>query len=262
MMTISTIYFIKLLLLPPTSLLLIALTGLLLHKQRIGLILTTVSLVLLTALSLPIVTRPLAGTLEDYPLLTADKITQFKPQVIVVIGGGEMPGEEYQQPQTVNPRTLLRLRYAAKLARDTGLPILVSGGKVFAETETPEAQLMGDILQNEFNIPVKWRESNSRNTDENAQFSYRQLQPLVINKILLVTQAYHMPRATWAFRNAGFQVLPAATQLISHSSSESVANFVRFIPSAAELEQSFLVLHEHLGLLWYRFNAYAKTRPF
>ncbi len=261
-MTISAIYFIKLLLLPPASLLLMALTGLLLHKRRAGLPLTAVSLLLLTAFSLPIVAEAIAGTWASYPLLTREKIAQFKPQAIIVIGGGAAPGLEYRQSKTVNARTLLRLRYAAKLARDSNLPVLVSGGKVFAEEGASEAELMAEVLQNEFNIAVKWQEPNSRNTYENAQFSHQLLHPQAINKILLVTQAYHMPRAAWAFRDAGFQTLPAPTQLISYPPSEAITNFMYFIPSAAGLEQSFLVLHEHLGLLWYQLNAYAKTEPF
>ncbi|MDD5126411.1 YdcF family protein, partial [Methylovulum sp.] len=173
-------------------------------------------------------------------------------QAIVVLGGGENSGLEYHQARTVNERTLLRLRYAAKLARDTGLPVLVSGGKVFQEEYPPEAQLMAEVLQNEFHIPVKWQEPSSRNTAENARFSRQLLQTQAMDKILLVTQAFHIPRAVWSFQNAGFQVLAAPTAFFSGSPSESP---LRFIPSANALEKTFLVLHEYLGLLWYRLNS-------
>jgi len=233
-----------------------ALVGLLLGKHRLGLLLSTASLLILTTLSLPVVTEIISGTLESYPSLTADKISQFKPQAIVVLGGGEDSGLEYQQPRTVNSRTLLRLRYAAKLSRDTGLPVLVSGGKVFSEDYASEAQLMAEVLQNEFHVPVKWQEPTSRNTAENARFSRQILQTQAIDKILLVTQAYHIPRSVWSFQHAGFQVLAAPTAFFSHSPSESL---LRFIPSAIALEKTFLVLHEYLGLLWYQLNASAQS---
>ena len=251
-METTVIYFIKLMMLPPASLLLMAFIGLRFRKHRIGLPLTIASLLLLTLLSLPIVSEIIAGTLESYPVLTNRKIKEFAPQAIVVLGGGSTSGHEYHQFQTVNTRTLLRLRFAAKLARDTGLPVLVSGGKVFTGTELAEATLMTEVLQNEFGIPVRWQESSSRNTAENASFSRKLLQTLSIDKIMLVTQAYHMPRSVLAFRNAGFQVLPAPTAFISRPSLQY--SILYFVPSASALEQSFLVLHEYLGLLWYQFT--------
>ncbi|MDD5272527.1 MAG: YdcF family protein [Methylovulum sp.] len=244
-------YLIKLFLLPPTSLLLMAFAGLLLRKHPVGLPLTVVSLTLLTALSLPIVSKTIAATLENQPIVEAGQIQRFKPQAIVVLGGGSTFGKEYGQPLTANDRTLLRLRYAAKLARDTHLPILVSGGKVFPDAALSEAQIMAGILQDEFNVPVVWQEANSRNTAENARFSHQLLQAQGIDKIILVTQAYHLPRALELFRQEGFQVLPAPTAFIKYKPSLSLFSF---IPSATALENSFLVLHEYLGLLWYRIS--------
>jgi uncharacterized SAM-binding protein YcdF (DUF218 family) len=50
-------------------------------------------------------------------------------------------------------------------------------------------------------------EDRSRNTRENALFSYRTIKPSPNSVWLLVTSAYHMPRATGAFRKAGFKVI-------------------------------------------------------
>jgi uncharacterized SAM-binding protein YcdF (DUF218 family) len=247
-MEIAVIYVIKLLLLPPASLLLMALAGLLMRKHDWGLPLSGISIVLLIVLSLPATAGFLAETLETDPVLTPKKITGFRPQAIVVIGGGGLSGNEYQQGWTVNPPTLVRLRYAAKLARDTGLPILVSGGKASKEEKHSEAQNMTDILQKEFNVPVTWQEEESRTTAENALYSRKILQAAAVDKILLVTQAYHMRRAAWAFRNVGFEVLPAPTAFVK----DTTPGALNFIPSAKGMERSFLVCHEYLGLFWYR----------
>jgi uncharacterized SAM-binding protein YcdF (DUF218 family) len=125
----------------------------------------------------------------------------------------------------------------------------VSGGKVFPHDTLSEAQMMARVLQNEFHTDFLWQEPASRNTAENARFSRQLLQAHAIDRILLVTQAYHIPRAVWSFHDAGFQVLAAPTGFFS---IEPPLTILSFVPSARALEQSFLVLHEYLGLLWYK----------
>lgn len=150
---------------------------------------------------------------------------------------------------TVNSRTLERLRYAATLGRKTGLPILVSGGQVFKRNEPPESVLMAGVLEKEFNIAVRWQEGRSRNTAENALYSRILLQALNIDRIVLVTHAFHMSRALTEFKRVGFDVQPAPTGYLS---TEENLSLLSFIPSAQALTVSSFVFHEYLGLLWYR----------
>jgi uncharacterized SAM-binding protein YcdF (DUF218 family) len=51
-------------------------------------------------------------------------------------------------------------------------------------------------------------EDRSRNTVENAVFSKAIVQPKRGERWLLVTSAYHMPRAIGVFRKAGFPIEP------------------------------------------------------
>ena len=247
---ITLVYILKYLILPPTSLLILAIIGLLNRKQRYGLLLLSVSLLLLFLLSLPVVVNQWAHRLELFLPLQTKQVQLFNPQAIVVISGGAIKGAvEYQSPVTINTRTLLRVRYAAKLAKEMSLPILVSGGCVLEAETVAEADLMADVLINEFKTPVAWREQNSQNTAENAIFSRRLLQEHAINKIILVTQAYHMPRAVNEFRKVGFDVLPAPTTFIGLNVELSVFDF---LPSSTALMNSYLLAHETLGMLWYR----------
>jgi uncharacterized SAM-binding protein YcdF (DUF218 family) len=249
-MSIIVIYIIKLLLLPPTSLVILALVGMFLDQRKWGKRMTIVCLTLLWLLSLPIVVKQWALLWERIPPLSADTVQQFKPQALVVIGGGiETSAPEYPGQVTLHVRTLLRVRYVAKLAGELGLPILASGGGMLEQDDVPEAVLMAQTLSNEFKTPVAWQEPRSSNTAENARFSRELLKEFSINKIVLVTQAYHMPRAALEFRKAGFDVLPAPTAFIGHAGE---TRFLDWLPSPTAWSNSFLLAHEMIGMLWYR----------
>jgi uncharacterized SAM-binding protein YcdF (DUF218 family) len=251
-MDIWLIYVVKELLLPCSSLLFLSFIGLLrlLRHKKMGLTLLLSSLLGLFVLSMPMVSNYLAGLLETTSQLKLTPLVQKKYQAIVVIGSGLRKNSyEYGDAVTVNGRTLERLRYAATLGRKTGLPILVSGGQVFKQNEPSESVLMAEVLEKEFNIPVRWQESRSRNTAENALYSRALLQTFNIDRIILVTHAFHMPRALTEFKKVGFDVEPAPT---GYFSTEEALSLFGFIPSAQALTVSTFVFHEHLGLLWYR----------
>jgi uncharacterized SAM-binding protein YcdF (DUF218 family) len=51
-------------------------------------------------------------------------------------------------------------------------------------------------------------ENASRDTYENAVFTRKLVKPMPQDRWLLITSAYHMPRAVGAFRQAGFSIVP------------------------------------------------------
>ena len=121
-------YALSSVLLPPTSLIALTLLGVLMLKRRrtTGVTLIVCSQLLLAALSTPVVANALGRSLEPPPVL----IEQIKrAQAIVVLGGGRNLGSPEWGGETVNDYTLRRTRYGARLARETGLPVYVSGGK-------------------------------------------------------------------------------------------------------------------------------------
>jgi len=249
-MEIWAVYVLKTLLLPPASLLLLAICGLLSRRRRLGRTLLSLALLGLVLLSLPYTASRLAALLPAYPALDAQAIAAARPQAIVILGGG-LRGEapEYVPGYDVKAETLQRLRYGAHLERQTGLPILVSGGRVFDGEQPPEADLMAVVLEHDFGVPVRWREVRSRNTAENARYSRQLLAGEGITRILLVTHGLHLPRALEQFRANGLEVTPAPTVLLSTGESPGLLDF---LPSAVGLEGSVEVLHEVLGRLWYR----------
>ncbi len=251
-MDIFLIYIVKTLILPPASLLILALLGLIIHskRQKLGISLITLALLALTILSLPLVSVFLTSTQEIYPAINSSQLQQTNARAIVVLGGGtRSSAPEYNNRTIIHNRVFDRLRYAVRLAKKTGLPLLVSGGKVVDRNQPSEAELMQETLINDFQFKATWLEDKSRNTAENAYYSYALLSKEKISRIILVTHALHMARAVQQFQNAGFQVTPAPTAFISQLDQITALDL---IPSAPAFEVSSGVLHELLGRWWYQ----------
>lgn len=67
--------------------------------------------------------------------------------------------------------------------------------------------------------------------------------------IILVTSAFHMPRAAWLFERAGFEVQRYPVDFYRDSASRTAPQ--DFLPSAEALRDSHMVLREWLGLAFY-----------
>lgn len=126
---------------------------------------------------------------------------------IVVLGGGrEGLAPEYGGP-SLSWQSLERLRYGLWLARQTGAPVAFSGGVGWAASPgaTTEADIAARIATEEFGRALRWVETQSRDTRDNARLTWELLQPAGVRHVLLVTHGWHMPRAARAFNAVGAQ---------------------------------------------------------
>lgn len=237
---------LRALLLPPGLFVLLLLASLLFWRSWLGKWLTACSALLFYALTTPLAAGWLMAQVEAMPLASAAPLATV--DAIVCLGGGkrfgaiDLPGNE-----TINHVTLSRLRYTARLHRQTGKPILVSGGAPAGGVA--EAVLMRDILQQEFRVPVRWVEAHSNDTRDNATMSAGLL---AANQrhILLVTSANHMPRARQAFEAAGFTVMAAPTDYTNREPFSALS----LLPRAMAFYSSSTALRELAGSLWYRWR--------
>ena len=145
--------------------------------------------------------------------LTAQRLAELKTEMttsaatpalaIVVLGGGAEPlAPEYGQASLTAP-ALERLRYGVWLARQTGAPLAFSGGLGWAGRQSEaEADIAARIAAEEFGQPLRWRETQSRDTRENAALTVPLLQQAGVKHIVLVTHGWHMPRAKGLFEAA------------------------------------------------------------
>lgn len=233
---------------------LLVLGGVAIVLALLGMRYTAVFMVLLVilglyALSIGPVARALVFPLEDkYPPLKAQQHIGLPPQAIVVLAGGTV-GDAPDAGRTVlSARTYARVRAAAMLARQTGLPVVVTGGRP-RWGDPAEAVLMARALREDFRIenPI-WIEDKSFNTAQNASFSMALLRRHDIRRIYLVTSALHMPRAMDWFRHVEFQVVPVPTDYRLDRGGRQT--WVQWLPRALYLGVSSEAVHEYIGQVW------------
>jgi uncharacterized SAM-binding protein YcdF (DUF218 family) len=235
------------LVMPPLALFALAGLGALVHRRRprLGRALIGAAVVLLWVLATPLVSAALARSLQPDASLDLERLPAG-PEAIVVLGAdARLDALEYGGA-SVAALTLERLRYAAALARASGLPILACGGPP-RRGGRPVAELMAETLARDFGVPARWTETRSANTRENLARTAELLAPEDIASIFLVTHAWHMPRATGAARAAGLSPIAAPTAFVSWPPAKPSS----FLPSAHALRESSWALHEWIGCAWY-----------
>lgn len=244
-------YLLKQLLLPPGALLLLLLAAWWLRRRfpRLAAGCFGLGLAGLWLMSLPIAVEWSARLLEREPALAEAQWSGLaqRAQAIVVLGGGREQGDPAWDGDQPSPLALERLRYAARLARAVELPLLLSGGLHFGRPPS-EAALMAEVLARDFGVVVRWREEASRTTWENATLSAALLREAGVERVVLVTQAWHMPRARWCFEQAGLQVVAAPLGFLGVANGRPAGGW---LPEARALWQSSLLLNEVIGLIAY-----------
>jgi uncharacterized SAM-binding protein YcdF (DUF218 family) len=176
-------------------------------------------------------------------------------QAIVVLSSGiQYPTVPGLPAARIGSDTYERCQYAAWLQKKSGLFVLASGGGNQEDPDTPPyAVLMKDALIKE-GVPESMilSEDHSRTTHENAVYSAQILRDRRLSRIILVTDAYHMLRAEKSFRKQGLQVVPAASGFRTFEK----LNLVTLLPNWEALGFGEDLLHESIGLLWYRLRGW------
>lgn len=209
------------------------------------------SISLLYLFSIPLVSRTLASWIEPNEIFAIEQVPNDSRTALVIPGCSRYGSPPEYSQDDVSPCSLIRLRYAAEILTrlDPSPPILISGGRVHGEVEA-ESEIMARIMTDRFNYPVRWLETDSKDTYENASESARILEQHGIRNIILVTHALHMKRASLLFENAGINVFPAPTYFINND--RRGFSLYSITPTSEVLNQTRNLLKEILGLLWFR----------
>ncbi len=241
---------------PPASLLILVIAGSVLVKSNAKLARRIIlsSVAVLWLLSTNVFSVWLHNqVVPAYPTVTAELLKEKSVQAVVVLGAGVvtgLPGGDQQLSRT----SLERLRLGAQLSRQTGLPLVFSGGAGWGakNASVSEAEVAEAVLLNAFGMRLHFKESSSRDTQENAANSWELLSKQGITKIALVTHTTHMPRASLEFKGMGFEVVEAAVGQPTLGSE----TILGWLPGASNLELSQSVLRELLAKLVQKINSH------
>jgi uncharacterized SAM-binding protein YcdF (DUF218 family) len=237
---------------PSNLVLSIGVLGLLLLPTRFartGRRLAFASLAILAVLGLSPIGNALIMPLEDrFPPWDP---ARGAPDGIIVLGGAISPDVSTARKDVALNESAERLTVAAELAlRYPHARLVYSGGSgALIFREGAEAEFAARVFES-FGIP-RGRvllEDRSRNTLENAILSKDLTRPQPGERWLLVTSAYHMPRAIGIFRKAGFDVEPYPVDWRTSGSGDALRPF----PTVGDgLRRTDTAVREWVGLLVY-----------
>jgi uncharacterized SAM-binding protein YcdF (DUF218 family) len=222
----------------------LVLCGLLFRSRRAGL----AAVGILIVCSLPVFSNKLISYLErDYSLVppasakTADAIVVLSGMVRTIDGAN---GLEYEWGEASD-----RIFAGIDLIKENKAPALVlTSGKLPWSVGKPEGEYLRDIAEKlGVSSDVILLTENVQNTDQEAKAVAKLLNKEVPN-IILVTSAFHMPRAQKVFEASGIVVSPFPVDFLSGADKTTLMNF---IPSAGAFRDTSFFVRELIGRIYY-----------
>lgn len=249
-MPLVLVRIIQALILPPASLLLLMLAGLLLLRKRpfAGRSMLFLGVILLYLLSLPLTADMLVRPLESFapPL---NKMSA-KADAVVVLGSGVQDLSWIPAQAAPSEISTSRVIAGVEIAKRLRVPLVLSGGSSeIGAVSVREADAMA-VLAEQLGVPREQIKINniSRNTYEDAAAARIFIKG---KSIILVTSAFHMKRSTAFFQKGGFTVIPAP---VAYRSQSRPLSLDYILPRAIHLETSALSLSEYISTLWHRMH--------
>ncbi len=220
----------------------------------------------LIVLSLPIVADRLlawsrAGVVpESSSPADAEAAGGARPpaEAIVVLGGAMSYVRPSGVPIAEWGNAIDRVFGGIALAREGRAPRLIfSGGSWIGQEGLPSEGAVARQLALEFGLPADRVEVSPQafNTQQEAE-AIRKMFDSARPKIILVTSAFHVPRAVVTFETEGFEVIPHP---VDFRAPVERGALMSWLPSTDALEKSDLVIREALGRGYYRLRAMLRT---
>ena len=229
---------------PLSIVLIIILIGTFFKSKKISLL----GLLILIFCSVPIISNKLIFYLEkDYSLQSVKDVT--KANAIVVLSG---------MISTINSKEKLSYEFNDSIDRilsgidlfkeDKASFLILTNGKLPWSVGIPEGEYLKDFSI-KYGIPEDriLLTDNVQNTDQEAKSVKKLLKTNEAN-IILVTSAFHMPRAKKVFEAANIKVIPFA---VDFKTPIKKITIIDFIPSANSLKDTSHFFREMIGRLYY-----------
>lgn len=175
---------------------------------------------------------------------------------VIVLGGSVMGDETMARQQLTTNEAGERVIALGDLSRryPSARIIFTGGGGTLLHTGVAEADAVRAFADTlgvaEGRIEF---EDQSRTTQENAVFTRDLVKPQAGERWLLVTSAWHMPRAIGAFRQAGFEVIAYPVDFRTRGPRDVTRTFAFISEGLRRLDTG---AKEWVGLIGYRLAGY------
>lgn len=193
----------------------------------------------------------LMGSLEDrYPPRAMSVLP--RADAIVVLGGATRGDTHWSTRADLNQQAD-RITDALALYRAHKAPLLLlSGGS--GTGGRPEAEQMADYLTL-MGVPDRAiiLEKASSDTHQNAVNSAALLKARGARSVLLVTSAFHMPRALPLFERQGLEVIAAPADFQRLVAPPVIP---RWLPTVDDLQRTSYAFKEYAGYAYYRLRGW------
>ncbi|MES2382085.1 MAG: ElyC/SanA/YdcF family protein [Bacteroidota bacterium] len=182
---------------------------------------------------------------NDYECLTdSNKINEA--QYIVVLGGGYSKEENIPATSQLNSSSLARLIEGMRLKRiNTSATLIFSGGNNDHDNKESEAEIY-QLAYKTISNDTSWQILSERphNTRSEADETFK----LIGNKpIIIVTTAWHMPRAMYLFKQAGCNAIAAPCDYLAKE-----IHYIPDLPNSNSIKQFEMAFHEYIGIAAYK----------
>lgn len=210
------------------------------EEKRLAAVLVAVNMVFYL-LSTGWISGILIGSLESkYP-----RPENLAGDCIVMLGGGALAGT----PALTGDGTLAcaaesRLALTAKLYHQRPVPIILSGGQVYADSGNEADIAKRELMLLGISPKDIIAEDKSINTRQNAIYTSEIMREKSFKQPILVTSAFHMERAVLNFQKEGIEPVPFATDF--RVGQPQSFHWNKLAPSPEALEDSTLFFREKL----------------
>ena len=236
------------------------------RKRRWALPLSITGWLIIAVPAMPVVSDALLRQLEDQAAALTPKSIP-KADAVLVLGGGIRPAPTEGLGVEVNEAGD-RLLCGVRLWKQATAPVLItSGARVSFQPNDPIAPeaVLSQQLAEELGVPASavLLNEQARTTAEEARRINQLAAEQGWRQLILVTSAFHMPRALASFRHqSDLEIIPVACDYRLDPQSEDQPFswqelLIDLIPSSGSLNQTTQVLKEHLGLLVYKLRGQA-----
>jgi len=214
--------------------------------------LAVVAVIILLISSLPIVGDSLLKTLEDcFPKL---EIQACPPADAIVVLSGILHKSRSKTGGVEWAEGVDRFEQGILLMKAGKAPLLIfTGGRLpWGNQQLTEGQeLRNAALAREIPAASILVTDEVGNTADEAKAIRKIAEERKLKRIILVTTAWHMPRAEYLFRTRGVPVTPFPADY--YTRYDEPVTLLDFLPQAGALGNTEVTLRESYGRLYYRF---------